>query len=155
MSPCSPMATKVEHFFQKNWFTKTHISKNVHLGFSSNFAKINFNICVKFSICKTRGLLPRFKMASMFKMATKNWFFGYNSVNIEYFYVLSFALSKLSATTYFMEEKFFVRFKMAFFVQDGRQFSNGCNSGPNEYFFVLSFALCLDFEKEKIVEEVF
>ena len=54
-----------------------------------------------------------------------------------------------------MEEKFFVRFKMAFFVQDGRQFLNGYNFGPNSYFFVLSFALCLNLEKEKIVEEVF
>ena len=61
--PCSPMEKKVEHFFQKNWFTKMHIAKNAHLRIPSNFAKIDFNTCVKFFICKTRGLLPRFKMA--------------------------------------------------------------------------------------------
>ena len=87
------MGTKVEFFFQKNWFTKTYISKNVHLGFSSNFAKINFNICVKVSISKTGENLPGFEMASIFKMATKIWFFGCNSVKIEYFYILSFALN--------------------------------------------------------------
>ena len=51
-----------------------------------------------------------------------------------------------------MQEKIFVRFKMAVFVQDGRQFLNSYNFGPNGYFFVLSFALCLYFEKKNVEE---
>ena len=125
-----------------------HIAKNAHLRIPSNFAKIDFNTCVKFFICKTRGLLPRFKMAPIFKMASKNWFFDCKSVKNSYFYILFFAFSQLSATTYFMEEKFFVRFKMAFFVQDGRQFLNGYNFGPNRYFFVL-FLHCVCILKRK------
>jgi hypothetical protein len=45
-------------------------------------------------ISKTRGILLRFKMAAGLKMAVKKWFFDYNSGNIKYFYVLSFAICK-------------------------------------------------------------
>jgi hypothetical protein len=59
----------MEHFYQKKEFTKPDISQNVHLGFLSNFAKINFNIWTTSSISKTRGILLRFKMAADLKMA--------------------------------------------------------------------------------------
>jgi hypothetical protein len=103
----------MEHFYQKKEFTKPDISQNVHLGFSSNFAKINFNIRTTSSISKTRGILLRFKMAADLKMAVKNWFFDHNSVNIKKIYALSFAICKLSYNTNFIEEKFFIRCKMA------------------------------------------
>jgi hypothetical protein len=35
---------KMEQFLRKRGFTETLISKNMHLGFSSNFAKNSFNI---------------------------------------------------------------------------------------------------------------
>jgi hypothetical protein len=75
----------MEHFYQKKEFTKPDISQNVHLGFSSNFAKINFNIWTTSSIPKTRGILILIKMAADLKMAVKNWFFDHNSVNIKIF----------------------------------------------------------------------
>jgi hypothetical protein len=50
------------------------MSQKVHLGFSSNFVKINFNIWTSSSISKTRGILLRFKMAADLKMAVKIWF---------------------------------------------------------------------------------
>jgi hypothetical protein len=96
----------MEHFYQKKKFTKPGISQNVHLEFSSNFAKINFNIWTTSSISKTRGILIRFKMTADFKMAVKNWFLDHNSVNIKYFYVLSFAICKSSYNTNFIEKKF-------------------------------------------------
>jgi hypothetical protein len=72
----------MEHFYQKNEFTQPDISQNVHLGFSSNFAKINLNIWTKSSISETRGILLYFKMAAGLKMVVKKWFFDHNSVNI-------------------------------------------------------------------------
>jgi hypothetical protein len=85
----------MEHFYRKKELTKTDISQqNVHFGYSSNFTKINFNIWTTSSISKTRGILRRFKMAARLKMAVKKWFFGHNSVNIKYFYDLSFAICK-------------------------------------------------------------
>jgi hypothetical protein len=100
----------MEQFYRKKEFTKTDISQNVHLGFSSNFTKINFNIW---------NTMLRFKMAADLKMAVKNWFFDHNSVNIEYFYVLSFAICKSSYNTNFIEEKFFIRYKMASEIKNG------------------------------------
>jgi hypothetical protein len=58
------------------------------------FLKIYFNICTTSSISKTRGISLRFKMAAGLKMAVKKWFFDHNSVNIKYFYVLSFTICK-------------------------------------------------------------
>jgi hypothetical protein len=46
---------------------KPNIPQNVHLGFSSNFTKINFN-------SKTREILLRFKMVAGLKIAVKKWF---------------------------------------------------------------------------------
>jgi hypothetical protein len=66
----------MEHFYRKKKFTKTDISQNVHLGFSSNFTKINFNLWIS----KTREILLRFKMAAGLKMAVKKWFSDHNSV---------------------------------------------------------------------------
>jgi hypothetical protein len=62
----------MEHFYQKKEITKPYISQNVHLGFSSNFAKINFNIWTTSSISQTREISLRFKMAADLKMAVKN-----------------------------------------------------------------------------------
>jgi hypothetical protein len=59
-----------------------------------------------------------FNMAAIFKMA-ENWFIDHNSVSFEHFCVLSFDLSLYFSRTYIIEEKFFVRFKMAFDVQVG------------------------------------
>jgi hypothetical protein len=59
----------MEHFYQKKEFTKPDIYQNVRLGFSLNFAKINFNIWTTSSIPKTRGILLRFKMAADLIMA--------------------------------------------------------------------------------------
>jgi hypothetical protein len=109
----------MEHFYRKKVFTKPDISQNVHLGFSSNFAKINFNIWTKSSISKTRGILLRFKMAAGLKMVVKKWFFDHNSVNIKYFYVLFFAICKSSYNTNFIEEFFFIRYKMASEIKNG------------------------------------
>jgi hypothetical protein len=75
----------MEHFYRKKEFTKPDISQNVHLGFSSNFAKIDFHLWITSSISKTRGILLRFKMAADLKMAVKNWIFDHISVNIKYF----------------------------------------------------------------------
>jgi hypothetical protein len=61
----------MEHFYQKKEFTKPDISQNAHLGFSSNFAKITFNIWTTSSISKTRGILLRFKMVADLKMAVR------------------------------------------------------------------------------------
>jgi hypothetical protein len=97
----------MEHFYQKKEFTKPDISQNVHLGFSLNFAKINFNIWTTSSISETHGILLRFEMAADLKMAVKNSFFDHNSVNITYFCVLSYAVCKSSYNTNFIEEKFF------------------------------------------------
>jgi hypothetical protein len=83
--PLPPTKPKMEHFYRKKEFTKTDISQNVHLGFSSNFSKINFNIWTTSSISKTRGIWLRFKMAAGLKMAVKKWFFDHNSVNNKYF----------------------------------------------------------------------
>jgi hypothetical protein len=109
----------MEHFNQKKEFTKPDISQNVHLGFSSYFAKINFNIWTTSSISKTRGILLRFKMAADLKMTVKNSFFDHNSVNIKYFSVFSFDISKSSYNTNFIEEKFFIRYKMALEIKNG------------------------------------
>jgi hypothetical protein len=109
----------LEHFYRKKGFTKPDISQNVHLGFSSNFAKINFNIWTKSSISKTRGILLRFKMAAGLKMAVKKWFFDHNSVNIKNFYILFFAICKSSYNTNFIEEKFFIWYKMASEIENG------------------------------------
>jgi hypothetical protein len=38
------MDIKMDFFLQKSGFTNMHIFDKVHLGFSSNFAKIYFNI---------------------------------------------------------------------------------------------------------------
>jgi hypothetical protein len=84
----------MEHIYRKKELTKTDISQNVHLGFSSNFTKIYFNMWTTSSISKTRGILLRFKMAAGLKMAVTKWFFDHNSVNIKYFYVHSFAIFK-------------------------------------------------------------
>jgi hypothetical protein len=54
-----------------------------------------------------------------------------------------------------MEEKFFVRFKMASEIQNGGQFSMSCNFFATEYFFNRFSALCLCWKWDKIVEEVF
>jgi hypothetical protein len=109
----------MEHFYRKKGFTKPNISQKVHLGFTSNFAKINFNIWTTSSISKTRGILLRIKMAADLKMAVKNWFFDHNSANIKYFYVISFAICKSSYNTNFIEEKFFIRHKMASEIKNG------------------------------------
>jgi hypothetical protein len=82
----------MEHFYRKMGFTTPNISQNVLFGFSSNFAKIYFNIWNTSSNSETRGILLRFKMTAVLKMAVKKWFFDHNSVNIKYFYVLSFAI---------------------------------------------------------------
>jgi hypothetical protein len=42
-----------------------------------------------------------------------------------------------------MEEKFFIRFKMESEIQNGDQFSMGCNFFSTEYFFNRFSALCL------------
>jgi hypothetical protein len=111
----------MEHFYRKKEFTITDISRNVHLGFCSNFTKINFNIWTTSSISKTRGVLLRFKMAAGFKMTAKNFdlFFDHYSVNIKYLYVLSFVTSESSDNTNFIEEKFFIRYKMASEIENG------------------------------------
>jgi hypothetical protein len=107
-TPSSPTKPKMEHFYQKKEFKKPDISQNVHLGFSSNFTKINFNIWSTRSISKIRGILLRFKMAADLKMAVENWFFDHNSVNIKYFYGLSFAICKSSYNTNFIEIVFYL-----------------------------------------------
>jgi hypothetical protein len=109
----------MEHFLSKKEFTKPDISQNVHFGFSSNFAQINFSIFTTSSISKTRGIFLRFKMAAVLKMAAKNSFFDHNSVNIKYFYVLFFAICKSSYNTNFIEEKFFILYKMASEIKNG------------------------------------
>jgi hypothetical protein len=96
--------------FAKKEFKKPDISQNVHLGFSSNIANINFNIWTTSSVSKTREILLRFKMTAGFKMAVKKWFFDHNSVNIKYFYVLSFAICKSSYNTNLIEDKFLTRY---------------------------------------------
>jgi hypothetical protein len=60
-------------------------------------------------------------MAIIFKMAAENWYFDHKSVNIEIFYVPSFAIRLLSCNTNLIEEKFFARFKMASEIQNGRK----------------------------------
>jgi hypothetical protein len=110
---------EMEHFYQKKQLTKSDISQNVHLGFFSNFAKINFNIWTTSSITKTRGILLHFKMASDLKMAVENSFFDHNSVNMKKIYVLFFAICKSSYNTNFIEEKFFVRYKLASEIKNG------------------------------------
>jgi hypothetical protein len=75
---------------QKNEFAKPDISQNVHLGFSSNFAKINLNIWTTSSISKPRGISLGFKMAADLKIAVKNWFFDHNISNIFTFSLLLF-----------------------------------------------------------------
>jgi hypothetical protein len=57
---------------------------------------------------KHAEFLLRFKMAADLKMAVKNWFFDHNSVNIVYFYVLSFAICKSSYNTNFIEIVFYL-----------------------------------------------
>jgi hypothetical protein len=88
----------MEHFYRKKVFTEADISQNVHLGISSNFAKINFNIWTKSYISKTRGILLRFKMAAGLKMVDKKWFFDHNSVNIKYFCDLFFISPSMPLT---------------------------------------------------------
>jgi hypothetical protein len=64
----------MEQFYRKKKSTITDISQNAHLGFSSNFTNINFNIWNTTSISKTCGSLLRFKMAAGFKITVKNGF---------------------------------------------------------------------------------
>jgi hypothetical protein len=59
------MEIKMEKKLWQKGFIKTHISKNVHIRYCSDFAEINFNKWTKTS---------RFKMAAMLKMVTKNGF---------------------------------------------------------------------------------
>jgi hypothetical protein len=70
----TPTKPKTEHFYRKKCFTKPDISQNVDFGFSSNFAKNNFNIWTTSSISETRGIWLCFKMVDVLKMAVKNEF---------------------------------------------------------------------------------
>jgi hypothetical protein len=59
-------------------------------------------------------------MAAVLKMVVEKWFFDHNSVDIKYFYVLSFAICKsLYNTNFIEEEKFFIRYKMAPEIENG------------------------------------
>jgi hypothetical protein len=97
------------HFYRKRWFAKPDIFQNVHLRFSSNFGKINFNI---WTTSSTRNF-------ASFRNGREKCCFGHNSVNIKYFYVLSFATFKSSYTTNFIEGNIFIRHKMALEIQNG------------------------------------
>jgi hypothetical protein len=59
-----------------------------------------------------------FKMAAILKMAEKR-FSDHNSVSFEHFCILFLNLSLYFNRTYFLEEKFLIKFKMASDVQDG------------------------------------
>jgi hypothetical protein len=59
----------------------------------------------------------KFSKWQQFSKWLKNWFLDHNPLSFEHF------------RTYFTEEKFFVRFKMASDVQDGGQNSNEQNFG--------------------------
>jgi hypothetical protein len=111
--------------YQKKWFTKIRVSKNVHL---------------RFSIYSLKTPELRFKMASVFRMTVKNWFFDYKSVKTDFFYVISLRSSnEWSYITYFIEEKFFVRTKVMkdFFIlkQDGTT----CLKVSENWFFCYNF----------------
>jgi hypothetical protein len=103
----------------KKEFTKPDISQNVHLGFSSNLKKINFNICTTGSISKTRGILLRFKIAANFKMAVKNWFLTITQSisNIFTFSLLLFVSHHITQIS--NREKFFIRYIMASEIKNG------------------------------------
>jgi hypothetical protein len=85
-----------------------------------------------------------FKMAVIFKMA-ENWFFDHNSVSFEPFCVLFYSLSLFFSRAYFIEEKFYVRSKMASDVQYAGQNSKEYYLGIFKYFYVLLSTMPLYF----------
>jgi hypothetical protein len=98
----------MEHFYRKRGLQNQIFLKMYISDFLQILQKLTSS-----SISETRGILLRFKMAAGLKMAVKTWFFDHNSVNIKNFCVLFFAICKSSFNTNFIEEKFFIRYKMA------------------------------------------
>jgi hypothetical protein len=66
---------KFNNFIEIRFYKNAIISKIVHLQFSSYFANIYYNIWTSTttSSFKPSWFLLRFKMATVFKMASKNW----------------------------------------------------------------------------------